>query len=225
MDRENAIRWLVTAGPTCEDIDPVRFISNRSTGTMGYAVAEAAALRGDTVELVSGPVALTPPDGCRLTSVRSARQMYDAVLALFEVSDIVVMAAAVADFRPRAPSREKIKKSSSVMTLELEQTEDILAELGRRKGSRTLIGFALESPGEDRTPGSGITARMRASAQTKLSSKNLDAIVLNGPAAIGAQESDIALLHADGRWEEAGTASKSDHAKLIVTTAARMALR
>jgi phosphopantothenoylcysteine decarboxylase/phosphopantothenate--cysteine ligase len=217
---------MVTAGPTCEDIDPVRFISNRSSGAMGYALAAAALARGDDVELISGPVDLEAPEGCIPTHVRTTRQMYDAVLDRYGDTDIVVMAAAVADFRPRRVSTEKIKKEDGGLVLELEQTEDILAELGRRKARQVLVGFALESPGEtDARASGGLTESMRRHAEHKLREKNLDLIVLNGPSAIGAASSAIALLDRDAGWTDLGEASKKKNARAIIETARAIASR
>ena len=217
----SALRWLVTAGPTCEDIDPIRFISNRSSGTMGYALARAAAERKDTVALVSGPVALPEPEGCERVMVRSAREMYDATLARFPSVDVVVMAAAVADFRPKARSATKISKGDAGLVLELERTDDILAELGKRKAGQVLVGFALETPAEG---AGGITADMRERARSKLESKNLDAIVLNSAGAMGSDTSAVAVLVATGEWDDWPEAAKDEHARRIVELAAGMAL-
>ena len=227
MAQGRTLSWLVTAGPTCEDIDPVRFITNRSTGRVGYAVARAAAERGDRVALVSGPVAIEPPGGCEVVRVRSAREMHDAVLRRYAEVDIVVMAAAVADFRPKAAAPGKIKKADAAaggeMTLELERTEDILAEMGRRKSTQVLIGFALEvSAGA----GAEITDDMRASARAKLAGKNLDAVVLNGPAAFGSEKSAVEVIDARdvaGEPRAWGEAAKAEHARRIVDLAAEMA--
>jgi phosphopantothenoylcysteine decarboxylase/phosphopantothenate--cysteine ligase len=156
---------LVTAGPTREPIDPVRYIGNRSSGKMGYALAEAALRRGAKVILISGPTALKPPSSAEVIQVQTAQQMRDAVMAHFDVATIVIKAAAVADFTVRA-ANEKIKRKGP-MTLELEPTVDILAELGAKKGSRIVIGFAAE------------TNDVLANARKKLESKSLDAIVLN----------------------------------------------
>jgi phosphopantothenoylcysteine decarboxylase/phosphopantothenate--cysteine ligase len=157
---------LVTAGPTREPIDPVRYIGNRSSGKMGYALAEAALRRGAKVILVSGPTALTPPASAEVIQVKTAQQMRDAVLAHLERSTIVIKAAAVADFTVRSAPDEKIKRKGP-MTLELEPTLDILAEIGAKKGSRIVIGFAAE------------TNDVLANARKKLESKSVDAIVLN----------------------------------------------
>jgi phosphopantothenoylcysteine decarboxylase/phosphopantothenate--cysteine ligase len=156
---------LVTAGPTREPIDPVRYIGNRSSGKMGYALAEAALRRGAKVILISGPTALKPPSSAEVIQVQTAQQMRDAVMAHFDPATIVIKAAAVADFTVRAAD-EKIKRKGP-MTLELEPTIDILAELGAKKGSRIVIGFAAE------------TNDVLANARKKLESKWLDAIVIN----------------------------------------------
>lgn len=156
---------LITAGPTREPIDPVRYIGNRSSGKMGYALAEAALRRGAKVILISGPTALKPPASAEVIQVQTAQQMRDAVMAHFDQATIVIKAAAVADFTIRAAD-EKIKRKGP-MTLELEPTTDILAELGAKKGSRVVLGFAAE------------TTDVLANARKKLESKSLDAIVLN----------------------------------------------
>jgi phosphopantothenoylcysteine decarboxylase/phosphopantothenate--cysteine ligase len=156
---------LVTAGPTREPIDPVRYIGNRSSGKMGYAIAEAALRRGAKVILVYGPTALKPPASAEVIQVQTAQQMRDAVMAHFDRATIVIKAAAVADFTVRAAD-EKIKRKGP-MTLELEPTTDILAEVGARKGGRIVIGFAAE------------TNDALANARKKLESKSLDAIVVN----------------------------------------------
>ncbi len=159
---------LITAGPTREPIDPVRYIGNRSSGKMGYALAEAALRRGAKVILVSGPTALKPPasDRAEVIQIQTAQQMRDAVLENLERSTIVIKAAAVADFTVRSATDEKIKRKGP-MTLELEPTVDILAEIGAKKGSRIVIGFAAE------------TNDVLANARKKLESKSVDAIVLN----------------------------------------------
>ena len=157
---------LITAGPTREPIDPVRYIGNRSSGKMGYALAEAALRRGAKVILVSGPTALKPPASAEVVQVQTAQQMRDAVLENLERATIVVKAAAVADFTVRSATDEKIKRKGP-MTLELEPTVDILAEIGAKKGSRIVIGFAAE------------TNDVLANARKKLERKSVDAIVLN----------------------------------------------
>ncbi len=169
---------LVTAGPTREKIDPVRYLTNRSSGRMGYAIAEAAVRRGARVLLVSGPVELTPPAGTEVTRVETAHQMREVVLRLLPECTVVVKTAAVADFRPKAPAEQKIKRqgpmsspmtspTTSPMTLELEPTADILAEVARRKTSQVIVGFAAE------------TENVLENARKKLATKLVDAIVVN----------------------------------------------
>ncbi len=162
-------RVLITAGPTYEAIDPVRFVGNHSTGKMGYALAEAAASQGAEVHLVSGPSHLSVSHpGIRLHKVTSAREMYEAANQYFKESAISILAAAVADYTPATPASQKIKKKEAVFSLELEKTVDIAAELGKQKQpGQLLIGFALETENE------------RPNALKKLESKNLDLIVLN----------------------------------------------
>jgi phosphopantothenoylcysteine decarboxylase / phosphopantothenate---cysteine ligase len=157
---------LITAGPTREKIDPVRYLTNRSSGRMGYALAEAALRRGARVLLVSGPVAIDPPAGAELTRVETAEQMRDAVLQLLSQAAIVIKTAAVADFRPKSVADQKLKRKGP-LTLDLEPTPDILAELSRRKTAQLIIGFAAE------------TENVLENARKKLSTKALDAIVVN----------------------------------------------
>lgn len=161
-------RCLITAGPTREPLDPVRFLSNRSSGRMGYALAAAALRAGARVTLVSGPVAIPPPRGARLLRVETAREMCRATLREARRADLVIMAAAVADYRPASPVRRKIKKRAERLVLRLVKTPDILAEIGRRKPRRqVLVGFAAE------------THELLAHARAKLERKNLDFIVAN----------------------------------------------
>jgi phosphopantothenoylcysteine decarboxylase/phosphopantothenate--cysteine ligase len=160
-------RVLVTAGPTVEDIDPVRFVSNRSSGRMGYRLAEAARDRGATVTLVSGPTALTPPAGIELVPVRSAEEMAQAVSARAPHADVVAMAAAVSDYRPARVSDVKVKKTDEAFRLEMVRTPDILRGLGQARGATFLIGFAAE------------TDHLREHARKKLREKNVDLLVAN----------------------------------------------
>jgi len=157
---------LITAGPTREKIDPVRYLTNRSSGKMGYALAEGALRRGARVLLVSGPTAITPPGAAELTRVESAEEMRSAVLRLLRDATIVIKTAAVSDYRPRVTAEQKIKRSGEV-SLELEPTEDILTEVSRAKTSQLVIGFAAE------------TENVLENARKKLASKSLDAIVVN----------------------------------------------
>jgi len=157
---------LITAGPTREKIDPVRYLTNRSSGRMGYALAEAALRRGARVQLVSGPTALTPPGAAELTRVESAEQMQNAVLELLPHATIVIKTAAVSDYRPKVTAGQKIKRKGP-MTLELESTPDILKEISLRKQSQIVVGFAAE------------TENVLENARQKLAAKHLDAIVVN----------------------------------------------
>ncbi len=167
------LQVVVSAGPTIEDLDPVRFISNRSSGKMGYRVAEAARDRGAAVTLVSGPTALADPPGLRTVRVRSAAEMEQAVLREAAGADVVVMAAAVADWRPAIRANHKVKKEVASRSIELERTTDILAALGREKGPRFLVGFAAE------------TDDVVGYARGKLVAKNADLIVANDVSGAG----------------------------------------
>jgi phosphopantothenoylcysteine decarboxylase/phosphopantothenate--cysteine ligase len=157
---------LITAGPTREKIDPVRYLTNRSSGRMGYALAEAASRRGARVLLVTGPTSLTPPAAAEVMSVESAEEMRDAVMKLFTEATVAIMTAAVSDYRADSVASQKLKRSGT-MTLELQPTADILLELSRQKNSQILIGFAAE------------TENVLENARRKLVSKSLDAIVVN----------------------------------------------
>jgi phosphopantothenoylcysteine decarboxylase/phosphopantothenate--cysteine ligase len=183
-------RVLITAGPTQEAIDPVRFLSNRSSGKMGFAVAEAALARGAAVTLITGPVSIPAPDGARTISVRSAAEMYQAVKDNLDQATIVVMAAAVADYRPASIRRQKIKKNGSSLVLDLEPTDDILAAVGREAGSRVVIGFAAE------------TENVVENATKKLNEKRADLIVANDVSApdsgFDVDNNRIALVSSEG---------------------------
>jgi len=160
-------RVLVTAGGTLERIDPVRYITNDSSGKMGYAIAQAAQEMGASVTLVSANVSLPAPAGVDLVKVVSTRDMYDAVMARLDEQDLVIKAAAVADYRPAVQAQQKIKKKDERLTLELERTEDILAEIGRRKSRQFVVGFAAE------------THDLEANAMKKVISKNCDLVAAN----------------------------------------------
>ena len=184
---------LVTAGPTVEDLDPVRFVSNRSSGKMGYRLAEAARDRGASVVLVSGPTSLEKPHGIDYVAVRSARDMHAAVVARAEGATIVAMAAAVSDYRPASASAQKLKKADGALSVEMVRTPDILRSLGAAKGSRFLIGFAAE------------TENVLESARQKRLEKNADLLVANDVSSSGAvfgQEQSAAVL-IDARGETA----------------------
>jgi phosphopantothenoylcysteine decarboxylase/phosphopantothenate--cysteine ligase len=178
---------LVTAGPTHEAIDPVRYLSNRSSGKMGYAVAEAAARRGAKVLLISGPVSLAPPAGVRMIPVETAAEMRTAVLHELPGSTIIVKAAAVADYTVPDIAKSKIKKSAGALTLELQRTADILAEVGKIKGDRLLVGFAAE------------TEDPLSEARRKLEAKGCDMVVGNrAETTFGADENEVVLVTRTG---------------------------
>ncbi len=206
------VRVLVTAGPTREAIDPVRFISNRSSGKMGYAIAEAARRRGASVTLVSGPTALPAPGGMEVVSVTTAAEMRDAVLARASTQDIVVASAAVSDYRPAEVSAQKIKKSANGLpAVSLTPTDDILALLGARKPpGQLLVGFAAE------------TENLRDNAQSKLLSKQLDWIVANDVTAPGAgfdgDTNIVSLLGAQGQEITLPLLTKREVAETLLDT-------
>lgn len=201
---------LVTAGPTREKLDPVRFISSPSTGKMGYAVARDAVDRGASVTLVSGPVSITPPAKALTVNVESAEEMHEAVLKYFDTADIVIKTAAVADYRPKNPAPQKIKKGLD-MTLELVRTPDILKELGQKKTRQILVGFAAE------------TQELEAYAVQKIKEKNLDMIAANdlteAGAGFAADTNHIVLYFKDGSKADLGMLSKEKTAHKILDTA------
>ena len=207
---------LITAGPTQEAIDPVRFIANRSSGRMGYALAQAARARGARVILVSGPVSLAPPSGCEVVLVETAEQMHQAVLEHLSESTIFAAVAAVADYRPRTAASAKLKKQDSSLTLELEPTPDILQEVGRLKGSRTVIGFAAE------------TENVLENARAKVAAKNCDLIVAN-PVGADARETGFGspqnqgwLVDATGEATELPPMPKREMAERILDRIAQL---
>jgi phosphopantothenoylcysteine decarboxylase/phosphopantothenate--cysteine ligase len=205
---------LVTAGPTREPLDPVRYLSNRSSGKMGYAIAEAAAARGARVILVSGPTTLTPPDGVDVIHLETAQEMHDVVLAKLHAATVIIKAAAVADYRPKQVAGRKIKKDGAIPEIALERTPDILAEVGKRKGRRLLVGFAAE------------TEDLVANARKKLQQKNLDLIVANDVSQPGAGfESDtnlVKILDAQGSVEELPLLTKRAVAERILDRVAAL---
>jgi phosphopantothenoylcysteine decarboxylase/phosphopantothenate--cysteine ligase len=199
---------LVTAGPTVEEIDPVRYLSNRSSGTMGYRLAEAARDRGARVILVSGPTALAAPAGVTVVKVRSAEEMQKAVAGEVGPASVVIAAAAVSDYRPARASASKLKKTDGPMPLELVRTPDILKGLGAAKGARLLVGFAAE------------TEDLLANARLKLEAKNLDLVVANDVTAAGAgfggSTNAVVLLRRDGTRRDVPLASKREVADRIL---------
>ncbi len=199
---------LITAGPTREELDPVRYISNHSSGKMGYALAKAARDRGARVILVSGPTCLEPPPDLELVNVESAQQMHDAVFSRVKSCSVIIKAAAVADYRPALRNNEKIKKLDEKLTLELEKNPDILAELGQMGNPPLLIGFAAE------------TNDLQTNAKIKLAAKNLDMIVANDISQEGAgfnTSTNIArLLYRNGTVEPLELMPKTRLADIIL---------
>ena len=209
--RHSQLHFLITAGPTREYLDPVRYLSNASTGKMGYACAASAIRRGHRVTLISGPTACAKPAGAKVIPVVTCRQMRKAVLTAYPNCDCVIMTAAVSDYRPKRRSKTKIKSQKNRRALELERTEDILAELGQAKEKQTLIGFALE----DKAP------RQRASV--KMTAKRLDIVVLNRPGAIGADTTDAQIMRPGGTWQRYDGISKRRLATILVKQAEQLA--
>ena len=206
------MKILITAGPTREYLDDVRFLSNASSGRMGYAIAQAAIDAGHQVVLVSGPVALSVPAECEVVAVEGTREMYDACVARFAECDGVIASAAVCDYGPRARGTGKRVKTGQPITIELMEMPDIIAELGRQKGNRWSVGFALEAQDPHRR------------AVEKLHKKNCDAIVLNRPSAIGANNNSVELIDASDTTVAKWTGSKIDIAhRLIGWIAANLA--
>jgi len=200
---------LVTAGPTREPLDPVRVLTNPSTGTMGYALAEAAAERGASVTLVTGPTSLSPPPGVEVVHVQTAEEMHEAVQARREAADYVFMAAAVADYTPADPSASKRKKTDDDLVLHLRRTPDILKTLGEHKRpGQVLVGFALE------------TDDPLENARRKLEEKNLDWIAVNNPteegAGFGPSTNRITLLRRDGATEDLPLMPKAEVAEALL---------
>ncbi len=199
---------LVTAGPTRESIDPVRFITNHSTGKMGYAIAQAAAERGAEVTLVSGPVELIPPKGVKAVSVVTAEEMYQAVMAEADSQDFIIKAAAVADYRPKTVNAEKTKKKDGELVIELERTKDILLELGaRKKPGQCICGFSME------------TEHVLSNSRKKLEKKNVDMIAANSireeGAGFGGETNHLVLITAE-KETDMGMHSKEGCANLLL---------
>jgi len=205
---------LVTAGPTCEDIDPVRYITNRSSGKMGYAVAEAGARRGAKVILIAGPTALATPEGVERVDVRTAEEMLAAARKHFPACSLAVFAAAVADYRPAEPASSKIKRGKEALTIRLEPNADILATLAKEKGERIVVGFAAE------------TGQVAENAKNKLAQKNADLIVANDVTAEGAgfdhDTNIVTLFSRDSRDLPLPRMSKAEVAERILDEAVRL---
>ncbi|MDQ0270292.1 bifunctional phosphopantothenoylcysteine decarboxylase/phosphopantothenate--cysteine ligase CoaBC [Cytobacillus purgationiresistens] len=205
---------IVTAGPTREKIDPVRYLTNHSSGKMGYAIAEEAASLGANVLLVSGPVSLDAPKGVKLVKVESAEEMYGAVLDNYENADVVIKTAAVADYKPKIAYDHKVKKQPGEQVLELARTKDILLELGKRKTKQVLIGFAAE------------TERLDVYAKGKLEKKNADMIVANNVtnegAGFGTDTNVVTFYKRDGSATELPIMSKREVAAKILKEASKL---
>lgn len=198
------MKILITAGPTREYLDDVRYLSNASSGRMGYALAQAALDAGHDVVLVTGPVDLKPPVGCEVHNVVTTSQMRDAAVAAFPQCDGVIATAAVCDYKPKLRALGKMSKTGEAITIELIETDDVLAELGRMREQRWVVGFALEA------------SNAQENALQKLRAKNCDVVVLNSPQAIGAEGNDVQLINPQGSVAAHWVGSKSDIAKSLL---------
>ncbi len=198
------MRILITAGPTREYLDDVRYLSNASSGRMGYALATEAIAREHQVVLVSGHVELTPPPGCEVVLVETTEEMRIACERAFPTCDGVIAAAAVSDYKPLQRVVGKIAKTGGPITIEMIETDDVLAELGRKKNGRWIVGFALEA------------ANSRENALQKLRAKNCDVVVLNGPSAIGSLTNSVELIDTTGHAIASWTGSKPDIARELI---------
>lgn len=200
----DTMKILVTAGGTREYIDPVRFISNASTGKMGYAIAAAAAAAGHEVTMISAPTWLEKPLNVKTIDVVTSNDMYEAVKSLFNDVDCLIMAAAVSDYRPAATSTKKIKKHQSNLNIILEPTTDIIRWAGENKKSQIIVGFALED------------TDLLTNAEAKMKAKNMDMIVANTPAAISADTSRVHIKVRGKDWVSMAETNKSQTAKSII---------
>ena len=208
------MRFVVTAGPTREAIDPVRFISNRSSGKMGYAIAEAALARGHQVTLISGPASISPPSRTRFIPITTAAQLHDAVHRAVRSCDVLVMCAAVSDYRPASPAMRKMKKRKSPFALKLIPTPDILASLPRENRRYLVVGFAAE------------THELKINAQKKLRRKNCDMIVANdvsrSDSGMESDENEVIIFFRNGESEQISRASKKIIARELVKKISKM---
>lgn len=209
------VKILVTAGPTEEPLDPVRFITNLSSGKMGYALASTAHARGAKVTLISGPTSLSLPPAEKIIKIRTAQEMYKAVLDHYKKVDVIIKAAAVADYRPKAIAKEKIKKDRKTISLELEKNPDIISEVGKHKGNRILVGFAME------------TQNLLENARGKLLKKNMDLIVANNLREEGAgfrtDTNIITMIDRAGDTESLGKMTKIEAAHAILDRVKKIA--
>jgi len=207
------VNLLISAGPTREYFDSVRFISNASSGKMGYAIAGAAARRGHRVTLVSGPATIHAPKGVKVVRVVSAAEMARACKQAFKTADVAVMTAAVSDYRPATRADRKTPKLKQAMRVRLEPTEDIAAALGSRKGNRLLVGFAMEDH------------EGYAKARRKYEKKNCDLIVLNSPENLGADHARVELYTTRQGWSRPIQGTKAQVARQLVLAIERLATR
>ncbi|MCA9080724.1 MAG: phosphopantothenoylcysteine decarboxylase [Planctomycetaceae bacterium] len=198
------MRLLVTAGPTREYLDDVRYLSNASSGRMGYAIVEAALAQGWEVVLISGPVDLSPPVGCEFHSVMTTAQMREEAVRLFPDCDGVIAAAAVCDYKPKERIQGKMSKVGGPVTIEMIETDDVLAELGQCKDHRWVVGFALEAQNP------------RENALQKLRRKNCDWIVLNSPEAIGSDSNTVEFIAAGGETVGHWSGTKTNVARSLI---------
>jgi phosphopantothenoylcysteine decarboxylase/phosphopantothenate--cysteine ligase len=207
------VRFVVTAGPTREAIDPVRFISNRSSGKMGYAIAEAALAKKHQVTLISGPASITPPRGAKNVSITTSDELHDAVHRAARDCDVLVMCAAVADYKPASVAARKVKKRKSSFALKLIPTRDILAFLPKRRGY-LVVGFAAE------------THDLKSNAQKKLRAKNCDAIVANdvsgSETGMESDENEVVIFFQNGESQKISRAPKKIIARELVKIIAKM---
>lgn len=199
------MRILITAGPTREYLDDVRFLSNASSGRMGYSLAAACLARGYDVVLVSGPVELPPPDGCEFHAIETTDQLRQACVSLFPHCDGVIATAAVCDYRPAERMTGKMSKTGQPVVLELVETSDVLAELGAQRGHRWIVGFALESQDP------------RNNAMRKLRMKNCSCIVLNNTSAISSLTNDVEVLSPEAETIARFSGLKQDIARDLIT--------
>ncbi len=198
------MRILITAGPTREYLDDVRYLSNASSGRMGYALAAEAVARGHQVVLISGPVELAPPKGCDVRFVQTTEEMRLACEETFATCDGVIAAAAVCDYKPSQRVAGKMSKTGEPLTIELIETDDVLAGLGQKKNGRWIVGFALEA------------TNSRENALQKLRAKNCDVVVLNDPSAIGSATNSVELIDDSGQPIESWTGSKEAVARELL---------
>jgi len=223
------MHFLITAGGTREYIDPVRFISNASSGKMGYALAGAALKAGHRVTLITAPAALQPPAGAKVIDVQTAKEMFGAVRRHFKKCDCLIMAAAVSDYTPVKKSKIKIKKSKKILTIKLKPTVDILKWAGRHKHERRLSAAAASAKAEATSHGPRIIVgfaledrNLRANAEKKLKEKNLDMIIANSPASIGSDKSSVWIKNSSHNWVKFPQMTKTEIAGRIISLIERV---